>query len=38
VRVHSLTLFAFLGACGVLPGLPLGPQPCNLLPWSRAQG
>jgi hypothetical protein len=37
VRVHSLTLFALPEACGVLPGLPLGPQPCNPLPWSRAQ-
>jgi hypothetical protein len=25
VRVYSLTLFALPGACGVLPGLPLGP-------------
>jgi hypothetical protein len=31
VRVHSLTLFALPGACGVLPGLPLGPQLCNPL-------
>ncbi len=38
VRAHSLTLFALPGACGVLPGLPLGSQPCNPLPWSRAQG
>ncbi len=38
VRVHSLTLFALPGACEVLPSLPLGPQPCNPLPWSRAQG
>jgi hypothetical protein len=38
VRAHSLTLFALPGACGVLPGLPLGLQPCNPLPWSRAQG
>ncbi len=38
VRVHSLTLFALPRACGVLPGLPLGPQPCNPLLWSRAQG
>jgi hypothetical protein len=37
VRVHSLTLFALPEACGVLPGLPLGPQPCNPLLWSRAQ-
>jgi hypothetical protein len=36
VRVHSLTLFALPRACEVLPGLPLGPQPCNPLPWSRA--
>jgi hypothetical protein len=38
VRVHSFTLFALPGACGVLPGLPLGPQLYNPLPWSRAQG
>jgi hypothetical protein len=38
VRAHSLTLFALPGACGVLPGLPFGPQPCNPLPWSWAQG
>jgi hypothetical protein len=38
VRVHSLTLFALSGACEVLLGLLLGPQPCNPLPWLRAQG
>jgi hypothetical protein len=38
VKAHSLTLFALQGACGVFSGLPLGPQPCNPLPWSRAQG
>jgi hypothetical protein len=31
VRVHSLTL-------SFTPGLPLGPQPCKPLPWSRAHG
>jgi hypothetical protein len=38
VRVHSLTLTTLPGACDVTPGLPFGPQPCKLLPWSRAQG
>jgi hypothetical protein len=28
VRAHSLTLFTLPWACGVLSGLPLGPQPC----------
>ncbi len=31
VRVHSLTLFALLGACEVISSLPLGSQPCNPL-------
>jgi hypothetical protein len=31
VRVHSLTL-------PFTPGLPLGPQPCTPLLWSRTQG
>jgi hypothetical protein len=39
VRVYSLTLFALPRACEVIPGLPLGLQPCKpLLPWLRAQG
>jgi hypothetical protein len=38
VRVHSLTVFALPGACDVLPSLLLGLQPCNPLPWLRAQG
>jgi hypothetical protein len=38
VRAHSLTLFALSRACGMLLGLPFGPQPCNPLLWSRAQG
>jgi hypothetical protein len=38
VTVHSLTLFTLPGACEMVPSLPLGPQPCNPLPWSRAQG
>jgi hypothetical protein len=38
VKIHSLTLFALRGACEMFLGLPLGPQPCNPLPWSRTQG
>jgi hypothetical protein len=42
VKVHSFTfftffaLFALLGTFDVIPGLLLGLQPCNPLPWSRA--
>jgi hypothetical protein len=32
---HSLAL---PGACGMTHGFPFDPQPCNPLPWSRAQG
>ncbi len=38
MRVHSLTLFALLGACDLTLGSFSWPATCNPLPWLRAQG